>query len=108
MGAAPGSARPGSRSAGGARFGAASGNGAARSGRRPGTERLMAVSKLSRRALLGASAALLGRAAPDEKRPGRLKVCIFSKHLQFVQGEELVKTAAEIGFDGIDLTVRKG
>src|SRR5262249_55357405 len=33
---------------------------------------------------------------------------IFSKHLQFVQGEELAKTAAAIGFDAIDITVRKG
>lgn len=38
----------------------------------------------------------------------KLKVAIFSKHLQFVQGEELAGAAVEIGFDGIDLTVRKG
>jgi len=36
------------------------------------------------------------------------KVCIFSKHLQFLQGVDLARGAAEIGFDGIDLTVRKG
>ena len=62
-------------------------------------------SKMSRRALLAAGAALLARPA---QAAGKLKVCIFSKHLQFVQGEELVKTAAAMGFDGIDLTVRKG
>jgi sugar phosphate isomerase/epimerase len=69
-------------------------------------------SEISRRALLGAGAALLTNVLPargaDEKRSGKLKVCIFSKHLQFLEGEELAKAAAEIGFDGIDLTVRKG
>ena len=37
-----------------------------------------------------------------------LKVAIFSKHLQFVGGADLAKAAAEMGFDGIDLTVRAG
>ena len=45
--------------------------------------------------------ALSGGAAP-----GSLKVAIFSKHLQFLQGAELARAAAEMGFDGIDLTVR--
>lgn len=68
-------------------------------------------SDLSRRALIAAGAALLADplpAAADERHTGKLKVCIFSKHLQFLQGEELPKGAAEIGFDGVDLTVRKG
>jgi sugar phosphate isomerase/epimerase len=38
----------------------------------------------------------------------KLKVCIFSKHLQFLQGAQLADAAANMGFDGIDLTVRKG
>jgi sugar phosphate isomerase/epimerase len=38
----------------------------------------------------------------------KLKVCIFSKHLQFLQGAQLAEAAANMGFDGIDLTVRKG
>jgi sugar phosphate isomerase/epimerase len=37
-----------------------------------------------------------------------LKVAIFSKHLQFLQGVELARAAAEMGFDGIDITVRAG
>jgi L-ribulose-5-phosphate 3-epimerase len=45
-------------------------------------------------------------APPQEK--ARLKVSVFSKHLQFVAGEELAAAAARLGFDGIDLTVRKG
>src|SRR5689334_24273662 len=60
---------------------------------------------ISRRTLLAGGAALLGRAATAKEK---LKVAIFSKHLQFVQGEELAKTVAELGFDGIDITVRKG
>ena len=71
-------------------------------------------SEISRRTVLGAGAAFLADppaarpAAADETRPGKLTVCIFSKHLQFLEGEELAKAAAAIGFDGIDLTVRKG
>jgi sugar phosphate isomerase/epimerase len=60
---------------------------------------------LSRRALLAGGALLAG--APLLARP-KMKVAIFSKHLQFVQGEELVRTAADLGFDGIDITARKG
>ena len=67
-------------------------------------------SDFSRRALLAAGAALLADPLPaaDEPRAGKLKILIFSKHLQFLEGEELANRAAEIGFDGIDLTVRKG
>jgi sugar phosphate isomerase/epimerase len=63
------------------------------------------IPSLSRRSLL-AGAAMLARAA-DEPRPAA-KVAIFSKHLQFLQGEALARGAAEIGYDGIDITVRKG
>jgi L-ribulose-5-phosphate 3-epimerase len=35
-------------------------------------------------------------------------ICIFSKHLAALNWEELGKTAKEMGFGGIDLTVRKG
>jgi sugar phosphate isomerase/epimerase len=62
-------------------------------------------SKISRRTLLAGGAALMGRPMPARDK---LKIAIFSKHLQFVDGEELAKTAAELGFDGIDITVRKG
>jgi sugar phosphate isomerase/epimerase len=34
------------------------------------------------------------------------EICIFSKHLQFLDYDEMAETAAEIGFDGVDLTVR--
>ena len=51
--------------------------------------------------------ALPARAA-DEKPAHKLKVAIFSKHLQFLAGEEMAQAAAGIGFDGVDITVRKG
>lgn len=37
-----------------------------------------------------------------------LKISVFSKHLQWLEWEAMAQTAAEIGFDGIDLTLRKG
>lgn len=40
--------------------------------------------------------------------PDRLKIHIFSKHLQFLNYRELAEAAAEMGFDGVDLTVRPG
>ena len=60
---------------------------------------------LSRRALLAGGALVLGGSLRAKQK---LKVAIFSKHLQFVQGEELARTAAEVGFDGVDITARKG
>ncbi|HTM51496.1 MAG TPA: TIM barrel protein [Bryobacteraceae bacterium] len=66
-----------------------------------------------RKALLGSGAALAAgalqaRAAEEKSAAGKLKVAIFSKHLQFLKGEALARGAAEIGFDGVDLSVRKG
>lgn len=61
---------------------------------------------LTRRAALLAGAALVRLNAAPAKR--NLKVAIFSKHLQFLGGAELARAAAEIGFDGLDLTVRTG
>jgi len=64
---------------------------------------------VSRRALLGAGTVWAASAlAFDEKPTPKLKVAIFSKHLHFLQGAELARAAKEVGFDGIDITVRKG
>lgn len=38
----------------------------------------------------------------------KITVCIFSKHLQFLDYEDMADTIAEIGLDGADLTVRPG
>ncbi len=62
-------------------------------------------SRISRRSLLAASASLLARPAAARTK---LKVAIFSKHLQFLQGEEMAQAAADLGFDAVDITVRKG
>jgi len=50
--------------------------------------------------------ALPTRAMAKEKR-GPL-VCIFSKHLQFLDYKALAKTAKDLALDGVDLTVREG
>jgi sugar phosphate isomerase/epimerase len=69
---------------------------------------------VSRRSLLYAGAALVSGSvastaeAQNTKPGGKLKVAIFSKHLLFVRGEQLAQTASDLGFDGIDLAVRKG
>ncbi|QWX85190.1 TIM barrel protein [Cellulophaga sp. HaHaR_3_176] len=39
--------------------------------------------------------------------PIDLEVHLFSKHLQFLNYEDMSAAAAEMGFDGLDLTVRK-
>lgn len=56
---------------------------------------------------------LMGRPlAPAEtsrkltKDASSLKVQVFSKHLQFLNYEDMADAAAEMGFDGVDLTVR--
>ena len=35
-------------------------------------------------------------------------ICVFSKHLHFLQVPEMAKAVATMGYDGVDLTVRKG
>jgi sugar phosphate isomerase/epimerase len=65
----------------------------------------MMGNQVSRRAVLAGAAALL--ATPLAARE-KLKISIFSKHLSFVQGPALAKAASDLGFDGVDITVRKG
>jgi sugar phosphate isomerase/epimerase len=72
------------------------------------------ANSFSRRNLLLAGAVLavprpaLSGSEPPQPSSSGLKIAIFSKHLQFLRGEDLAKGAAEIGFDGIDIAVRKG
>ena len=42
----------------------------------------------------------------DTKAPDALNVSVFSKHLQFLNYKDMADAAAEIGFNGVDLTVR--
>lgn len=63
---------------------------------------------------LGAAAALPGaaKAQPIASAPARgiapLAIHVFSKHLQFLDYDRMAAVAAEIGFAGVDLTVRPG
>lgn len=63
----------------------------------------------TRRQVLAAAAGLASRSLPAQQTAGRkLEVSIFSKHLRFLEGEALARGAAEIGFEGVDLAVRRG
>ncbi len=61
--------------------------------------------KITRRTLLEAAAGapFLAAATGDTGRP---PLCIFSKHMAQFGYDDLAKHAKQIGFDGIDLTVR--
>ena len=52
---------------------------------------------------------LRGHQAPKISSDYKPVICIFSKHLQFLPNYQMMaEVAAEIGFDGVDLTVRPG
>ncbi len=79
-------------------------------------ENTLQKSKLNRRTFLfgltaaGAGITLTGSAKQTEgqeksKVRGR-KICIFTKHLQWLDYETMAETAAEIGFDGVDIPLR--
>lgn len=48
------------------------------------------------------------RTAGSVPNKPRVQTCYFSKHLQWLGWEQMAETAADLGFDGIDLTVREG
>lgn len=49
-----------------------------------------------------------GQVAAGNGEAGELPVHIFSKHLQFLDLRDMARAAADMGFDGVDLTVRRG
>jgi sugar phosphate isomerase/epimerase len=60
-------------------------------------------------ATAGAAALVAGSASLAAAAPAAsISVSVFSKHLQYLDYRALAGTAAEAGFDGIDLTVREG
>ena len=61
---------------------------------------------VSRRAVLAAGGALLAQNLRADEPKTKLKIAVFSKHLPFLQGDELTAKVAELGYDGLDLTVR--
>jgi sugar phosphate isomerase/epimerase len=58
--------------------------------------------------LLATAGLLVGRAAASPATVTDFSLNVFSKHLQWLNYPELAKVAAELGFEGIDLTVRPG
>jgi L-ribulose-5-phosphate 3-epimerase len=57
------------------------------------------------RGLALAGAGMLGRGGAGAS-PGRPALCLFSKHLPKLNYAELAQTVKQLGFDGVDLTVR--
>lgn len=53
-----------------------------------------------------AGQAVTGSAVEKRNQASPLKVHVFSKHLQFLNYNDMAEAAAGIGFDGVDLTVR--
>lgn len=61
-------------------------------------------------ALSESAGPLSANSAQDFKQnqPANLKVALFSKHLQWLDYKPMAETAARLGFDGLNLTVRPG
>ena len=57
-------------------------------------------------ALSMAEAKAAKRLRPNSPKIG--PICVFSKHLQFLDYEEMAEASVEVGFGGVDMTVRPG
>ncbi len=73
----------------------------------------MEMRSMSRRRFLesmvatGAAAPVISAGATKRRGGNKFKICIFSKHLQWLDYKGMAEIAAELGFDGVDLTVRR-
>lgn len=71
-------------------------------------------SRLTRRGFLGAASAAIAIAGSSASASAAApsgysgKLCFFSKALQTMDWKRLAETVKRMGFDGVDLTVRKG
>jgi len=68
---------------------------------------------ISRRTFIGGALAsgaflLKGLSTFGSDSAAKTIICVFSKHLQWLPVAEIGRVAADLGFDGIDLTVRRG
>lgn len=61
--------------------------------------------EVSRRQLI---AGMAGMAAAQTPPGGRFTICAFSKHFQWTDIGEAARICADLGYEGIDLTLRKG
>ena len=66
--------------------------------------RFLAMTALSPVAVRASASPALAPSKPV----GAPSVCVFSKHLQFLDYADLARTCRELGLDGVDLTVRQG
>lgn len=66
---------------------------------------IKSASVLSTGILVGAGQPVLGSVTSTFSNSGR-KVYIFSKHLQWLDYVKMAETTKQVGFDGVDLTVR--
>lgn len=69
-------------------------------------ERRSFIQKSAGAALLTSIAPACALGSPAAGKKGDPHICIFSKHLQWLGYSEMARLAGEIGFTGIDLTVR--
>ena len=56
----------------------------------------------------GLMATQMAGAAKDNQNSDPVTINIFSKHLEWLDYEGMARAAADVGFDGVDLTVRPG
>jgi sugar phosphate isomerase/epimerase len=72
------------------------------------------ASDFTRRQFLASTAAVAtavsvsGGASAKEGTMNGPCICVFSKHLQFLDYDQLADTCKDVGLDGVDLTVREG
>ncbi len=64
--------------------------------------------KTTSAAVVGMSLPTLASASEIFKSIPKHQICLFSKHLQYLDFQEMSEIIARTGFDGIDLTVRPG
>src|SRR5271157_2922622 len=73
-----------------------------------GSSRRKFLSGVAGAAAMASLPSLWSKEAEGYPPASRLSIVYFSKHLQWLDWERMAATAAELGFDGIDLTVRQG
>ena len=57
--------------------------------------------------LAAATVPFMGMSNPAPSIQKKHLICIFSKHLQWLDFEDVGKYVRDLGFDGVDLAVRK-